>query len=44
MSYKRFFKKCEEFSLCGVTADAGDVDIDGALNNYTIYHLSLIHI
>ena len=39
MSYKRFFKKCEEFSLCGVTADAGDIDIDGALNNYTIYHI-----
>ena len=28
MSYKRFFKKCEEFSLCGVTADAGDIDIN----------------
>ena len=39
MSYKRFFKKCEEFSLCGVTSDAGDIDIDGALNNYTIYHI-----
>ena len=39
MSYKRFFKKCEEFSICGVIGDAADIDMDGAMDNNTIYHI-----
>ena len=39
MSYKRFFKKCEEFCICGVIGNAGAIDMDGALDNNTIYHI-----
>ena len=39
MSYKRFFKKCEEFSICGVIGDAADIDMDGAMDNNTLYHI-----
>ena len=39
MSYKRFFKKCEEFSICGVMGEAADIDMDGAMDNNTIYHI-----
>ena len=39
MSYKRFFRKCEEFSICGVIGDAADIDMDGAMDNNTIYHI-----
>ena len=39
MSYRRFFKKCEEFSICGVMGEAADIDMDGAMDNNTIYHI-----
>ena len=27
MSYRRFFKKCEEFTICGVMGEAADIDM-----------------
>ena len=39
MSYKRFFKKCEEFCICGVIGNAGAIDMDGALDNNTTAYI-----
>ena len=44
MSYKRFFKKCEEFCICGVIGNAGAIDMDGALDNNTIYLTRTRHV
>ena len=38
MSYRRFFKKCEEFSICGVIGDRAEGGIEGA-ENTTLYHI-----
>ena len=37
MTYKRFFKQCEEFSICGVIGDRAEAGIEGA-ENTTLYH------
>ncbi len=39
MTVKRFFKKCEEFSICSEIADSGDYFVDGYPDNTTIYHI-----
>ena len=39
MTIKRFFKKCEEFSICSEIGDAGDYFFDGYPDNITIYHI-----
>ena len=39
MTVKRFFKKCEEFSICSEIADSGDYFVDGYPANTTIYHI-----
>ena len=41
MTIKRFFKKCEEFTICSEIGDAGDWFLDGYPDNYTIYHILL---
>lgn len=41
MTIKRFFKKCEEFTICSEIGDAGDYFLDGYPDNYTIYHILL---
>ena len=38
MTIKRFFKKCEDFSICSEIGDAGDYFFDGYPDNLTIYH------
>ena len=38
MTYKRFFKQCEEFSICGVIGDRAEAGIEGA-ENTTLYHV-----
>tara|TARA_B100000424_G_C22637122_1_gene352504 strand:- start:105 stop:575 length:471 start_codon:yes stop_codon:yes gene_type:complete len=39
MTVKRFFKKCEEFSICSEIADSGDYFVDGYPDNTTIFHI-----
>ena len=39
MTVKRFFKKCEEFSICSEIADSGDYFFDGYPDNTTIFHI-----
>ena len=39
MTIKRFFKKCEEFTICSEIGDAGDYLFDGYPDNLTIYHI-----
>ena len=42
---RHFFKKCEEFTLCGGVGAADGLFTHGYPDNYAIYHiLSLIHI
>tara|TARA_B100000424_G_C22903102_1_gene480323 strand:- start:661 stop:1131 length:471 start_codon:yes stop_codon:yes gene_type:complete len=41
MTVKRFFKKCEEFSVCSEIADSGDYFVDGYPDNTTIYHICI---
>ena len=41
MTIKRFFKKCEEFTLCSEIGDAGDYFLDGYPDNSTIFHILL---
>ena len=38
---KRFFKKCEEFSICSEIAKSGDYFVDGYPDNITIYHICI---
>ena len=38
MTYKRFFKQCEEFSICGVIGDRAEAGIEGA-ENTSLYHI-----
>ena len=40
MTYKRFFKQCEEFSICGVIGDRAEAGIEGA-ENTTLYHIAI---
>ena len=39
MTVKRFFKKCEEFSICSEIADSGDYFVDGYPDNTTMFHI-----
>jgi len=41
MTVRRFLKKCENFSICAETADAGDYFVEGFPDNYTIFHILL---
>ena len=41
MTIKRFFKKCEEFTICSEIGDAGDYFLDGYPDNSTIFHILL---
>ena len=41
MTVKRFFKRCEEFSICSEVADSGDYFVDGYPDNTTIYHICI---
>lgn len=39
MTVTRFFKKCEEFSICSEIAESGDYFFDGYPDNTTIFHI-----
>ena len=41
MTIRRFLKKCDNFSICAETADAGDYFVEGFPDNYTIFHIML---
>ena len=41
MTVRRFLKKCEDFSICAETGDAGDYFVEGFPDNYTIFHILL---
>ena len=36
---RHFFKKCEEFTLCGGVGDADGLFTHGYPDNYAIYHI-----
>ena len=38
---KRFFKKCENFSICSEIAESGEYFVDGYPDNITIYHICI---
>ena len=39
MTVRRFFKKCDEFSICGAIADEGDFVME---DNSTIFQILII--
>ena len=39
MTIKRFFKKCEEFTICSEIGDAGDYLFEESLDSMTMYHV-----
>ena len=37
--YNRYFKKCEEFSICSEVGDANVIAIEEAKDRYSLYHI-----
>ena len=40
---RHFFKKCEEFTLCGGVGAADGLFTHGYPDNYAIYHICLLY-